>query len=99
MLRERTLHQGHGGDTRKRAAAVAGDDVHSTLVRIETRTLQVWPVSFGIAVAVVQDNSLHRGWRPVGPVNQHGTLIDVGVTGEYQIHSGSFQQRQEDFAN
>ena len=62
-------------------------------------TLEVGSVSVRIPVPIIQDHPEGIGGRDVGPVEQHGALVNVRMPGQDHINPVILQNRHHHFTH
>ena len=74
---------------------MAGDDLNDAVVRLKAFALLISAIAFGVAIAIIKHHSLSGRGGLVGTIDEHGTLIDMRVPGEDNVHAARFEDRHD----
>ena len=66
-------------------------DLDRAFIGTEAGTFPVGSTAGRAAVAIIEDDILRNRGSGVGPIHEHGPLIDVGVTAKHEIDAPGFQ--------
>ena len=99
MIEDDTTHDRVGARASVTGAAMTCNNGDVAVVWLQPLALAVGSVACWVSVAIVEDDSFGDRGSLIGSVNEHGALVNVGVSGEDKVYTATFENGHDMLAH